>query len=88
MVLVLDVLLNFRTAFPDSDTGELRVISDYHFAVQLNHFTPGFRSYSVAAFPKWPYCPLPEQTMLLQGFPLADGFISSYTAEGCTERPS
>ena len=48
MVLVLDVLLNFRTAFPDSDTGELRVISDSHFAVQLNHFIPGFRSYLVA----------------------------------------
>jgi hypothetical protein len=29
-----------------------RVISDCHFAVQLNHFIPGFRSYSVAVFLK------------------------------------
>jgi carotenoid cleavage dioxygenase len=30
--------------------GEARVISDCHFAVQLNHFIPGFLSYSVAVF--------------------------------------
>jgi hypothetical protein len=30
-----------------------RVISDCHFAVQLNRFTPGFLSYSVAVFLKW-----------------------------------
>ena len=29
-----------------------RVISDCHFAVQLYHFIPGFRSYSVAVFLK------------------------------------
>jgi hypothetical protein len=28
----------------------LRVISDCHFAVQLNHFIPGFLSYSVPVF--------------------------------------
>jgi hypothetical protein len=32
--------------------GEDRVISDCHFSVQLNHFIPGFLSYSVAAFSK------------------------------------
>jgi hypothetical protein len=32
--------------------GELRVISDCHFSVQLNRFIPGFRSYSVAVFLK------------------------------------
>jgi hypothetical protein len=32
--------------------GEDRVISDCHFAVQLNHFIPGFLSYSVAVFLK------------------------------------
>jgi hypothetical protein len=29
-----------------------RVISDRHFAVQLNHFIPGFLSYSVAVLSK------------------------------------
>ena len=29
-----------------------RVISDCHFAAQLNHFIPDFRSYSVAVFLK------------------------------------
>jgi hypothetical protein len=29
-----------------------RVISDCHFSVQLDHFIPGFRSYSVPAFRK------------------------------------
>jgi hypothetical protein len=29
-----------------------RVISDCHFAVQLNHFIPGFLSYSVPVFLK------------------------------------
>jgi hypothetical protein len=29
-----------------------RVISDCHFAVQLNHFIPGFLSYSVAVILK------------------------------------
>jgi hypothetical protein len=28
--------------------GAARVISDCHFTVQLNHFIPGFLSYSVA----------------------------------------
>jgi hypothetical protein len=32
--------------------GARRVISDCHFAVQLNHFIPGFLSYSVAGFLK------------------------------------
>jgi hypothetical protein len=31
---------------------EGRAISDCHFAVQLNHFIPGFLSYSVAVFLK------------------------------------
>ena len=30
------------------DGGANRAIPDCHFAVQLNHFIPGFRSYSVA----------------------------------------
>ena len=30
----------------------LRVISDCHFSVQLNHFIPVFLSYSVAVFQK------------------------------------
>ena len=30
----------------------VRVISDCHFAAQLNHFMPGSLSYSVAAFLK------------------------------------
>jgi hypothetical protein len=32
--------------------GAPRVISDCHFAAQLNHLTPGFLSYSVAVFLK------------------------------------
>ena len=32
--------------------GEARVISDCHFSVQLNHFIPGFLSYSVPVFLK------------------------------------
>ena len=32
--------------------GALRVISDCHFSVQLNHFIPVFLSYSVAVFLK------------------------------------
>jgi hypothetical protein len=36
----------------DENYGTHRVISDCHFAVQLNHFIPGFLSYSVAVFPK------------------------------------
>jgi hypothetical protein len=32
--------------------GAARVISDCHFAVQLNHFIPGFLSYTVAVFRK------------------------------------
>jgi hypothetical protein len=32
--------------------GKNRVISDCHFTVQLNHFIPGFQSYSVALFLK------------------------------------
>ena len=35
-----------------SDCGVLRVISDCHFALQLNSFVPGFPSYSVAVFLK------------------------------------
>ena len=30
--------------------GGFRVISDCHFSVQLNHFIPGFLSYSVYLF--------------------------------------
>ena len=39
---------------PDRREGlaDLRVISDCHFSVQLNHFIPGFLSYSVPAFMK------------------------------------
>ena len=33
---------------PPTDFGAPRVISDSHFAVQLNRFIPGLRSYSVA----------------------------------------
>ena len=32
---------------PAADMGALRVVSDCHFAVQLNRFIPGFLSYSV-----------------------------------------
>ena len=32
--------------------GSCRVISDCHFSVQLNHFMPGFLSYSVPVFLK------------------------------------
>jgi hypothetical protein len=32
--------------------GLYRIISDCHFAVQLNHFIPGFLSYSAAVFLK------------------------------------
>jgi hypothetical protein len=32
--------------------GEDRVISDCHFSVQLNHFIPGFLSYSIPVFLK------------------------------------
>ena len=32
--------------------GGARVISDCHFSVQLNHFIPGFLSYSVPVFLK------------------------------------
>ena len=35
-----------------ADPEDDRVISDCHFAVQLNHFIPGFLSYSVAVFLK------------------------------------
>jgi hypothetical protein len=38
--------------FMPADTGQCRVISDCHFPVQLNHFIPGFLSYSVAVFLK------------------------------------
>jgi hypothetical protein len=33
--------------------GEDRAIPECHVSVQLNHFIPGFRSYSVAVFLKW-----------------------------------
>jgi hypothetical protein len=36
----------------DRRRGLRRVISDCHFAVQLNHFVPGFLSHSVAVFRK------------------------------------
>ena len=39
-------------ADPVDPRGEHRVISDCHFAVQLNHFIPGFLPYSVAVFLK------------------------------------
>ena len=35
-----------------AEGAEHRVISDCHFAVHLNHFIPGFLSYSVAVFRK------------------------------------
>jgi hypothetical protein len=38
-------------AFGD-DIAAQAIISDCHFAVQLNHFIPGFLSYSVAVFLK------------------------------------
>ena len=41
-----------RDTFPLFTRGAARVISDCHFAVQLNHFIPGFLSYSVAVFLK------------------------------------
>jgi hypothetical protein len=42
-----------RGCVSDSQAGGApRVISDCHFAVQLNHFIPGFLSYSVAVFLK------------------------------------
>ena len=37
---------------PLLDHSANRVISDCHFPVQLNHFIPGFLSYSVAVFSK------------------------------------
>jgi hypothetical protein len=36
--------------FLGGNGGNVRVISDGHFSVQLNHFIPGFLSYSVAVF--------------------------------------
>jgi hypothetical protein len=36
----------------DYDAGDPRVIPDRHFSVQLSHFMPGFRSYSVPVFLK------------------------------------
>jgi hypothetical protein len=36
----------------ETAAGVTRVISDCHFAVQLNYFIPGFLSYLVAAFLK------------------------------------
>ena len=44
-------LIGMPDARAAHDRGEARVISDRHFAVQLNHFIPGFLSYSVAVFP-------------------------------------
>ena len=42
-----------RVLFIDCEgLGAVRVISDCHFAVQLNHFISGFLSYSVAVFLK------------------------------------
>ena len=38
--------------FSSADGGESWVISDCHFAAQLNHLIPGFLSYSVAIFLK------------------------------------
>jgi hypothetical protein len=44
------VRLDWLRGYP---RGAVRVISDCHFAVQLNHFISGFLSYSVAVFLKW-----------------------------------
>ena len=41
-----------RTGAPPRAPPHLRVTSDGHFAVQLNHFMPGVPSYSVAVFLK------------------------------------
>jgi hypothetical protein len=35
-----------------ADGADPRVVSDGHFAVQLNHFIPVFLAYPVAVFPK------------------------------------
>jgi hypothetical protein len=48
-------LIGGRLAGPrrnPSAAASRRVISDCHFAVQLNHFIPGFLSYSVPVFLK------------------------------------
>ena len=57
-----DITRRLFMAFDDDNTGALdhyefflglrRVMSDCHLAVQLNHFIPGFLSYSVAVFLK------------------------------------
>ena len=51
-----------RALLHDADTAKVfyaagipcmpRILSDYHFAVQLNHFIPDFLSYSLAVFLK------------------------------------
>jgi hypothetical protein len=66
----------FAAQFVASRFGLPRGISDCHFAVQLNHFIPGFLSYSVAVFSKVTigYCPrsaLPARQDA--GAPGADG---------------
>jgi hypothetical protein len=45
-------LAGLRAEFGRKRGGAVRVISDCHFAVPLNHFIPGFLSNSVAAFRK------------------------------------
>ena len=48
-----EAVANAATAMADTPhRGTPRVISDCHFAVQLDHFIPGFLSYSVAVFLK------------------------------------
>jgi hypothetical protein len=44
----------------DAHLGWLRVISDCHFAVQLDHFIPGFLSYLSSCFSKVTFGHLPQ----------------------------
>jgi hypothetical protein len=49
LVVPIQVLWGVQGVMPG---GDVRVISDCHFSVQLNHFIPVFLSYSVAGFLK------------------------------------